>query len=985
MIIHANTCIENLTKQFLNDVLDKENFEGMSASKGSFLTGGSIIVCESRGLQEYIQKTCAAYYGIWTALSFKPLAGLLMQCAYNLSKDKKDESDNVFNRCNLIWAIYRLLEGEKKTYFFTSELASLFFAYQIYRPDLINNWNNGKQYLIPDADSNFINNEKFQRDLWLKLKKEYRDEQDITQLYKLFSKSDKNVLPKQIFIFCPISIAPVQLKALEYLSEAGCKVNIYINQISNEYFSGQENHLLSGLGKSAKYLYEQIGWENLEHDMNIDSTGNSTPKTLLKIIQDSIFSDTNIESINLDENLKDKSFTANSCFSELREVEVLCDYILDLFDSKNLTPQDIAVVSPDIEKYANAIESVFGRYNIPIIIADRDVKKHNKTAQLLNLLFSLAGSRYEASDIAALYEYSLYVQDKERDSNDIEYLKKCIKENAVRYGFDNPGNPPNYSFKTGFEQLSAGFFMITESGFSENDYCYPDIEGNYVDMLGDFADFVKSLQKFEEESGKEKTINDWDDFFRENLKSFFGTDEMDFNEEDENPYQTVIGAWDSLKKEMLIGFGGNENYKIGFPVLKMALQNNLEGQAKYSYTLSGRISFSNIDTIRAVPHKVICCIGMNNKEYPRQNIYKEISLMPDKKLGDKDIANEDRLIFLQTLCSAKENFYISWIGQNENTMDDLEPSSVVVMLLKYFKKIITKYPLQPFSKKYINGELETYDVRWNIENEVNSFDIWKWRVEKNDKEEKNSSIDNLFYILKDAPKYFIKNICNINLPENTDLLENLEPFSIESALDKWILSDMIINDDNLNYINEIEIMKRRGELPDGIYAEHHINKIIGKANELKYLAKEEPKGTYWIYPSKDKGKYRLKHWLYHLDLNLNKENQNTKMFLKDKEPVIIKLKGMSKKAAKTNLDKLRQLAEELEYRLLPVFPDTAWKYINEGKIEEVDAFINYSQYAKMAFRNINTIEGEIKKEFIDYSKILFNDYTNYIEASHEDS
>jgi exonuclease V gamma subunit len=312
MFIYNDTCLETLAGKFIDDVLLKDNFNpalvSASSAKSGFLTGGSVIVCESKGLQQYIQKTCADKYGIWTALTFKPLAGLLMQCAYNLSKDKKDENDNVYNQHNLVWAIYRLLKGEKKTFFFARELASLFFAYQIYRHELIAAWDRGDAYTIKGADENFKKNEEFQRELWGEIKKEYNNEQNIYRLYKLIedelkdtasvaasggtSGVEKKFLPKQIFIFAPLSLAPVHLSTLTYLARAGSRVNLYLFQVSEEYIGETRseksianlrkkswesnkvvdenklywdlgNRLIANLGRSAQVLYEQLGWDNL--------------------------------------------------------------------------------------------------------------------------------------------------------------------------------------------------------------------------------------------------------------------------------------------------------------------------------------------------------------------------------------------------------------------------------------------------------------------------------------------------------------------------------------------------------------------------------------------------------------------------------------------------------------------------------------------------------------------------------------------------
>jgi len=93
------------------------------------------------------------------------------------------------------------------------------------------------------------------------------------------------------------------------------------------------------------------------------------------------------------------------------------------------------------------------------------------------------------------------------------------------------------------------------------------------------------LQRIEAECKEEKSIEDWDYFFKENLQEFFGTDETNFNEDKDNPYQKVSNAWDSLKKEMLIGFGNNANMLLDFAAIKNALPRKLEASAKSSYSI----------------------------------------------------------------------------------------------------------------------------------------------------------------------------------------------------------------------------------------------------------------------------------------------------------------------------------------------------------------------------------------------------------------
>jgi len=1030
MRIISHTNIETLLDEFLKDVLNAENFDDQF-SKNAFLTGANAIVCESKGLQEYLKKRCVDKHGIW-AFSFRSLVGLLVQFSYNLQGKREDEKDNFFSKNNLVWAIYSLLKGEEKTFAFACEIAALFAAYQIYRPNLIEAWNknapfngqnNGKTINI---DENFIENEKEQRNYWRKLKEKCQNEQDISQLYKIIEEKQSKITPKNIFIFAPMSLAPVHLKTLKILTQNGCSVNLYAHLISNRYIGEAKsdksianlrkkswedgkiadeknlywdlgNRLVANLGRSAQVLYEQMDWDNLDFCDDDDIKAD----TLLGKIQESVLADENNEA-RLEKSENDNSITLNSCFSTLREIEVLRDYIIDLFaNDEKLSAEDIAVVSPNIENYASAIDVVFGKDDngkISVKTADRDVKKYDKTVQLFNLLFSQIGGRYEAPDIVALFEYSSFAQGKALEPNSRNLLEKWVRENAVRHGLKGGKKLPDYSFESGFKQLAAGFFMIGEDGFSEiGEYCYPDIEGLNAEILGDFVNFVNAVIKLDVacfENGKEteKTINDWDEFLRDNMPSFFGADVVNYREDVDNPYQKIMKKWDELKEEMRRGFGKkSENMLVGFSVLKSALLRKMEESATNSYSLSGKISFSNIETMRGVPRKIICLIGMNGKEFPRQNMNKEISLMAAKyrQDGDPDTANEDRLMFLQAVCNAKEKLYISWVGQSEKTAEDLDPSSVVAIFLDNLRKqygidtnnLVVKHPLQPFSKKYFDKSdkrLKTYDGRWDNERPKHPKSIWTWEIapneDENDDEKKDETGknqekngDELYDILSNAPKYFLTKTCNIKLPDDIEILESTEPFVVESELEKWKLRKNFLKDEDKK-----NIQKLRGELPSGNFADKIIENIENDVAELKSAAKNEILG----YPSNDKGRYRLRHWLYHLHLNSQEENQTTKMFLKN---ATIELSGMEKAKAQDYFGKLWILAEELNSRLLPIFPDAAWEYLYGKGLSAVwEKILKSCPYAEMATESATSLaELGIEEEFKAFSEKLFKDYEKY--------
>jgi exodeoxyribonuclease V gamma subunit len=91
----------------------------------------------------------------------------------------------------------------------------------------------------------------------------------------------------------------------------------------------------------------------------------------------------------------DYSIVINSCHSVMREVEVLHDYLLDLFDSNSgITPGDVLVMTPDIESFSSIIQGVFDRREdglprLPYRIVDRRIGNTSRVVDTFMKILSL--------------------------------------------------------------------------------------------------------------------------------------------------------------------------------------------------------------------------------------------------------------------------------------------------------------------------------------------------------------------------------------------------------------------------------------------------------------------------------------------------------------------------------------------------------------------------------------------------------------------
>ena len=88
--------------------------------------------------------------------------------------------------------------------------------------------------------------------------------------------------------------------------------------------------------------------------------------------------------------------------------------------------------------------------------------------------------------------------------------------------------------------------------------------------------------------------------------------------------------------------------------------------------------------MRSIPSKVICLLGMNDRSFPRTSPQLSFDFMAQKpQLGDRSSREDDRYLFLETLISARERLYISYVGQSIKDNTEAPPSVLVSELLDY--------------------------------------------------------------------------------------------------------------------------------------------------------------------------------------------------------------------------------------------------------------------------------------------------------------
>ena len=97
--------------------------------------------------------------------------------------------------------------------------------------------------------------------------------------------------------------------------------------------------------------------------------------------------------------------------------------------------------------------------------------------------------------------------------------------------------------------------------------------------------------------------------------------------------------------------------KISFEVFRYSFLKRLQVEQKSASFMKGGITFCSMVPMRSIPFKVVAMLGMNFDKFPRKETAISFSLLQHWKPGDRNVKNNDKHLFLETLLSAQQFLY----------------------------------------------------------------------------------------------------------------------------------------------------------------------------------------------------------------------------------------------------------------------------------------------------------------------------------------
>jgi len=474
------------------------------------------------------------------------------------------------------------------------------------------------------------------------------------------------------------------------------------------------------------------------------------------------------------------SIHIHNCHSPLREVEVLHDQLLDMFNrDKSLKPRDIVVMMPRVAPYAPYINVVFKsaakKQQIKYHISDRTLLEESPLLNSFETFLKLPDSRLPLSEVLGLLELPAIQRRFGLDREGFEQLKAWLIDAGVRWGLDanhrtKLGLPAysEFSWEFGLNRLLAGYAMQANVGFYEADEIsgllqmqstgseisppqilpLDEVEGGSSEILDGFLRFWRTLKTQRSKLDRKQGPSAWKELLNDLLEAFYAPDEDDWN------------ALNIMRRGIEeLELASTEHWydgELALEVVRAMLQPVMQQTAGGKHPWSEGVKFCSLLPMRGVPFKVVYLLGMNMDDYPRRLDQKSFDLMrKDYRPGDRSARTDDRWLFLEALLSARQAFYVSYIGQDMHRNEKREPSVVVAELIGYIRDgykttgvfsgseleknsfFYTKHPLQPFNPAYFPAEIDQVARRLLSFNQQ-AFDIARGQLSARKHVEENS-------------------------------------------------------------------------------------------------------------------------------------------------------------------------------------------------------------------------------------------------------
>ena len=857
------------------------------------------------------------------------------------------------------------------------KLASLFEQYQVYRPDMIEAWQQDQQLGLPSED--------WQAELWRGLCREQTHEPHHRRLQRLMERLQQDGdLPglSDVHVFALSSLSPVYLRLLMLLGER-VDVHLYhlnpcahywgdIRERKEQHEGSLGEQLLAAMGRQGREFLDQF--YDLDPNVNDEQRFEDIEADhLLGRVQQQILQLQKPEGANVGR--QDDSLCIVSCYSEWRELQVLRDRLLGWLDDEDgLQAHDIVVMCPDIDRIAPIIEAVFsepvtmadGRTTrLPFSISDRSQGRLSALLPTLIEWIDLPNSRFTASEILAWLELPALQRRYDLDEEDLDHLRYWVRAHHVHWGRDGEHKKEFgleshslHSWQAAIDRL-LGSYLLDDSRMMLGDLPLSEIQPSQEDLarLGRLKRLLDDLWRLRSRFGKATDLHGWQQRIHDLVEGLLAPDEDD--EWQLKSLRDALAEWVEEAREA--GF----DEKLDSEILRHLLLQHLDETRSHHRYLDGGITVCNLLPMRMLPFRVVCLLGMNENDFPRRDSQLRFDLLASRRRpGDRSTRDDDRYLFLQALMSARDHFYISYLGRDRRDDSERQPSVLVSQLIDSIRNSegldfeVKQAPLQAFSAD--NFDLDkspsggSYAEEWRVDRKQELRPFFETPLVA-EEEASNGLIElkQLIHFLRNPSRYFLQQGLGMQMSWEDFELEDDEPFALDGLSSYQLRQSMIEASLEGQDMTEFEMrVSNGGLLPPGNLgrlqlgvSRNEIADLLLKIEEqgleiglsrteldpelpglpiVGELISHSPDRWMRIEAGDSKAARKLVWWTEHCLMNLRRPEEMHIFF--GKKAGHHRLPPLERDEAQEWLQRLLACFDQAQRKPVALFPEASWAY-----------------------------------------------------------
>ncbi|WP_436795459.1 exodeoxyribonuclease V subunit gamma [Actinospongicola halichondriae] len=577
---------------------------------------------------------------------------------------------------------------------------------------------------------------------------------------------------------------------------------------------------------------------------------------------------------------RDRSIEVHSCHGRARQVEVARDAICHaLADDSTLEPRDVIVLCPDIDKFAPLLHATFGAAAprpdpgapappergvpyLPYRLADRSLRQTNPLLASLDTLLALVDSRLTAPDLISFIGREPVRTRFQFDDDAIERIAEWTSTSGARWGLDGArraryqlADVDANTWRAGLDRVLLGVAMSTDgSRLLGGRLPLDDVESGDVDLAGRFAEVLDRIDTVVGSAAEAHPIGEWVELLGRSVDLLMAARPAD-------AWQRV--QVDHVLREVLdeaTADGESAQGPLSLAEVRALLRDRLRGMPTRADFRTGAITMCTLVPMRAVPHRVVCILGLDDGTFPRTGRADGDDLLRRlPHVGDRDPRTEDRQLLLDALLAATDRLIITTTGADVRTNEPRPPAVPLSELLDVIDRtavtsdgvdggaaVTTSHPLQPFdpAAHRVDGDRGPW-----------AFDLVGLAGARAVQAPRSAAprflpvtlppapttaviaLDDLVRFVQHPVREFLRQRLGLNVWEDDDALDDAIPVELD-ALQRWAIGQRLLQrllaGDEIEAAVEAELAV--GALPPQAMGRATIESIEGIASRIHAVA-----------------------------------------------------------------------------------------------------------------------------------------------------